>query len=140
MFVSRLFATHLGIVCATALLCAEFHAGQCQPPCGASQPCEMVTATYAVADPVSNSFFVMPVTIYPIADLVLPIDTLSQGAKTPEENIMTLIRALVDPASWQDNGGEASLHYSPLYQALVVGQWSDQERAAELLETLRKSR
>jgi Flp pilus assembly secretin CpaC len=119
MLVSRMF---VAVLCASALFVGEIRAGQCPGECHATQTPQMTVAVYSVAD------------------LVIPVAT---GASTPykslEERLIGLITQAIDPASWSENGGEASIQYYRLGMALVVSQTpSNQEEIVNLLTALRR--
>src|SRR5712692_10314129 len=59
--------------------------------------------------------------------------------KTQEEQLIKLIMNMIEPASWSQRGGQATLEYFPLGMALVVNQTPEiQEQIAELLSALRR--
>ena len=50
--------------------------------------------------------------VYPVADLVVPLDGIETGEKpgsTLEDRLMDLIKATVAPASWKESGVSCSL-------------------------------
>jgi len=64
--------------------------------------------------------------VYPVADLVVPIEDHDGTPKPPPRTIegalMELIRATIAPASWQDKGGRGTVQYHPLGMSLVIEQ------------------
>src|SRR5205814_3984280 len=80
--------------------------------------------------------------VYPVADLVVPLDGIETGEKpgsTLEDRLMDLIKATVAPASWKESGGCGHVQYYPLGMALVVNQAREvQEEVADLLAALRR--
>ena len=63
----------------------------------------------------------------------------SNSAKSLEADLMKLITDTVRPASWSDRGGNCTIDYSPVGQALVVNAPAEtQDQVQALLERLRK--
>ncbi|HYV36430.1 MAG TPA: hypothetical protein VE988_12035 [Gemmataceae bacterium] len=113
MTLSRLATALFALICSWGLLIGTAHAAPAETP-------EMVVAVYGVAD------------------LVIPLDS-TQGSKTTEESLMTLVRNLVDPASWEDQGGEANVQFYPVGYGLVVRQTAEnQELVAKVLTDMRR--
>jgi hypothetical protein len=76
--------------------------------------------------------------VYPVADLVIPIEKTKNG-KTTEDHLIALIKSTVAPKSWFDEGGTGTVEYFPLSLAVVVNQPPDvQEQVAEMLGALRR--
>jgi hypothetical protein len=85
---------------------------------------------------------------YPVADLVVPINThsspLLKSSRTDsepgQELLMHCITSSIAPQSWSDAGGKGTLEYFPLTMTLVVGQQTEDvhEEIAEWLATLRR--
>jgi Flp pilus assembly secretin CpaC len=112
---------------ATLLLVGAGNHALAQPVAQLAPPIEpaLVTVTYAVAD------------------LVVPID-LEPGEKkqptaTRELELMTLIRATVDPKSWSERGGSATLQYHSVGMGLVIQQSPPaHDKIRDLLKDLRR--
>jgi len=98
--------------------------------------------------------------VYPVADLVIPMEGMPAGnldkitaAKTAafattyskdkttdlSEKLINLISGSINPASWSDTGGPGKIDYFPIGMALVVNQTPEiHQQIAELLQSLRK--
>jgi Flp pilus assembly secretin CpaC len=78
--------------------------------------------------------------VYAVADLVIPFDCSACTPYKPlQEMLMTVITKTVDPASWSENGGAASIQYYPLGMALIVRQTrANQEQIVDVLTALRR--
>ena len=84
---------------------------------------------------------------YAVGDLVIPAKPALVGGPgatrtcTTEDKLIKLICATVQPRSWSDRGGRATIDYFPLTMSLVVSQTAAvQEQVADLLEQLRRTR
>jgi hypothetical protein len=93
---------------------------------------------------------------YPVADLVVPIDTSpvvltigkeakaeracpSKAARTTETELIGLITSTVTPAGWQAKGGRGAISYEPVTMSLLVNQTQQvQDQVAHLLSALRR--
>jgi RNA polymerase sigma factor (sigma-70 family) len=78
--------------------------------------------------------------VYPVADLVVPIDGLDGNEKTTKEYwlIQKIIRA-VAPQTWKEQGGTGSIQYYPLKMTLVVTNTpAVQAGVNDPLETMRR--
>jgi general secretion pathway protein D len=78
--------------------------------------------------------------VYPVADLVVPID-MGNGPKqdTQEDRLVQLVSSAVAPASWKQQGGPGTLQYHPHGMALVVVQTPQvHEQVVHLLKALRR--
>jgi hypothetical protein len=79
--------------------------------------------------------------VYPVADLVVPIDYAGEGKKLPthEKLLLDLIRGTVVPSSWAERGGKGTIEYFPTGMALVVNQTAGvQAEINDLLAALRR--
>jgi hypothetical protein len=80
--------------------------------------------------------------VYPVADLVVPLD--EPGSKrgpvqTQERKLIELLASTVQPRTWSEVGGPGTIDYFPLTMSLVVNQTPDvQEQIQELLTALRR--
>jgi general secretion pathway protein D len=118
---SRLPAAMLTFFCAIAVFSPAAQAGQCPRACKTTQQPQMIEATYSVAD------------------LVVPIDAPAKNPKTTEDALMSVLRHTVEPHTWEENGGAASVRYYPVGMALVVRQTPvNQQKVADLLTSLRR--
>src|SRR5438270_10583207 len=103
-----------------ALLGGQAHAGQCR-----RQTANDEAKTVGV--------------VYAVADLVVPVNASPTGAPTLEATLMKVISQAIDPPSWSDNGGAATIQYFPTGMALVVNQTrANHEKITELLASLRR--
>jgi hypothetical protein len=84
--------------------------------------------------------------VYPVADLVVPIDMGDEGkagilvkGQPLHERLMQLISSTVAPASWKEHGGRGTLQFMPLGMALVITQTPEVHgEVADLLKALRR--
>jgi general secretion pathway protein D len=78
--------------------------------------------------------------VYPVADLVIPVNGDKDAAKkTTEDGLMKLITTTVAPETWAAKGGAGTIDYYPLTLSLAVNQTPEiQEKIAEVLESLRR--
>jgi hypothetical protein len=80
----------------------------------------------------------MAVAVYGIADLVIPANAPAKVCSTRERELIESICNSIDPASWEDAGGEAAILYYPLGYGLVVRQTAENlEKIAKLLDSMR---
>ncbi len=77
---------------------------------------------------------------YPVADLVVPAtDNPRVKAKTNEEALMTLIKNVIAPTTWESAGGSGQMQYFPAGMALVVkADVEIQAEVGEMLKALRR--
>jgi hypothetical protein len=110
----------LSVFCAMALCNGAVQAGQCSRACKTCEDTQMVAVVYSVTD------------------LVIPLDAAVKNTKTLENSLMAVLRQAVDPESWVEKGGAATVNYFPLGMALVIKQTpANQKKVAELLSSLR---
>jgi RNA polymerase sigma factor (sigma-70 family) len=77
------------------------------------------------------------VKVYPVAGLIRP--AVPEG--TEAESLIRVIARTIEPRSWDEMGGEASMAYLPEGYSLVIRQSPDaHEQVQELLNALRKAK
>jgi hypothetical protein len=80
--------------------------------------------------------------VYPVADLVVPLDqpcSKRGPVQTQERKLIELLASTVQPRTWSEVGGPGTIDYFPLTMSLIVHQTPDvQEQIQELLTALRK--
>lgn len=82
---------------------------------------------------------------YPVADLLYHKDLPKRAGLRPEKNesreacLIRVITSTVNPQSWSDMGGPASIEFFPLTMSLVINQTPDnQDQIHDLLTALRR--
>jgi len=112
----------------------------------AAAKAKLVQRVYQVAD------LVLPVNQSPGLNLTKPADSaghteakvwitgsaVKEQERTVQDRLMKLIAATIEPGSWSEAGGPASMDYFPLGMVLVVNQTPEaHEKIAQLLSSLR---
>jgi hypothetical protein len=79
--------------------------------------------------------------VYPVADLVMQFQPVTENGEPEVPDLVRVIRRTVEPQSWSEVGGRASIEYFHDGRSIIVTQTSEiQDEIRELLEELRKCR
>jgi hypothetical protein len=77
--------------------------------------------------------------VYPVADLIVPIDGDTYQRTGSPDQLMDLVRKTVAPTSWIGQGGSGTIQYFPMKMSLVVKQTPALQRdVAHVLRALRR--